>query len=234
MLDYINATAEEIAVHFRTITRQRIQQILKKYQDKQDEETVNKITEAKKLLKHWKYVVKNSFTLDERRKCSGIWTFLVKRVGKHPAYLDCTNEFQSLADFREWAIKQVGFHNLDFELDKDILIKGNRVYSPQTCVFVPTEINGLFSGCFHAKRRGPYPIGVSFNKGSGSFVAQMSSRQDRGLNKYLGSFPTVEEAFACYKAAKEAKIRRLARKWKDFIDPRAYDALMARTIEWDD
>jgi hypothetical protein len=229
--DYENLTAEEIAAHFGTVTRQRIQQILKKYQTQQNEAVVAKIQQAKALLKCQKYKKKNGCTLDERRKCEAIWTFLRKRVGKVEAYKNCTVEFESLEQFREWAIRQVGFHKPGFEMDKDILVKGNRVYSPDTCVFVPTEINGLFSGCYKAVRRGNYPIGVCFNKGSGRFVAQMSDRQSSGLDKYLGSFGTVEEAFACYKTAKEAKIRRLAEKWKDEIDPRAYAALMSRTVD---
>lgn len=233
-IDYKNMTPEEIAQHFGTVTRQRIQQVLKKYTANGDEETVAKIQRAKVVLKAAKYSKKNGCTLDERRKCEGIWTFLRKRVGKMQAYKNCTIEFESLEAFREWAIRQVGFHEPGFEMDKDILVKGNRVYSPQTCVFVPSEINGLFSGCYRALRRGKYPIGVSYNKGSGTFVAQMSNRQQAGLDKYLGSFATVEEAFACYKAAKEAKIKALANKWKDQIDPRAYAALMARTVEMDD
>lgn len=233
-MDYEKASVEDIAAHFSTVTRQRIQQILKKYQESNNVDVIAKIMHAKKLLKIIKQLKKSGFTAEDRRKCHAMWVFMVKRVGSSPAYLDCKNEFQSSTHFREWALKQVGFGEPGFELDKDILVKGNRVYSPDTCVFVPAEVNGLFSGCYRSKKRGKYPIGVSFNNGSGSFVAQMSSRQDKGLDKYLGSFPTVEEAFACYKAAKEARIKALAEKWKDKIDPRAYAALMARTVDWDD
>jgi hypothetical protein len=234
LVDYNNATAEEIADHFTTITRQRIQQILQRYQFRGDDAVVVKITKAKVILKKRKYALKNGCTLADRMRCNAIWGFLTKRVGKAAAYLDCTNEFKSLHHFREWAVDQVGFNCDGFELDKDILLKGNRAYGPNTCVFIPQELNGLFAGCYKARRRGKYPIGVCFNKGSRSFVAQMSDRQDKGLDKYLGSFPTVEEAFACYKAAKEARIKSLAEKWKDQIDRRAYEALMARTVEWDD
>lgn len=233
-MDYESASVEAMAAHFDTVTRQRVQQILKKYQLRENAGVVDKIQQAKKLVKASKYLRKNGFTLAERKRCDAIWAFLQKRVGKLRAYEDCTIAFASLDHFREWASRQVGFGKDGFEMDKDILVKGNRVYSPETCVFIPQELNVLFSGCYNARRRGKYPIGVSFNKGSGSFVAQMSSRQDKGLDKYLGSFPTVEEAFACYKAAKEAKIKRLAEKWRDQIDPRAYAALVSRTVEWSD
>lgn len=233
-MDYANASVEEITAHFGTVTRQRQQQVLKKYQLRNDEETVAKIQRAKKLLKAQKYRKKNGCTLAEQRRASNLWKQINARIGKALAYKDCTNGFESFEAFRDWAVQQIGFGEEGFELDKDILVKGNRVYGPDTCVFVPLEVNSLFAGCYKAQRRGPYPIGVTFNKGSGSFVAQMSSRQDKGLDKYLGSFPTVEEAFACYKQAKEAKIKRLADKWRNQIDQRAYVALMTRTVEWDD
>ena len=233
MVNYETAPVEDIAEHFSTISRQRIQQILGKFTIRGNDEVVEKIIEAKALLKKNKYVSRNGCTVDVKKKCWAIWNGINLRVGTL-AYKDCTNEFDSLPAFRAWAVKQIGFNEPGFELDKDILYKGNRVYSPSTCVFVPVEVNGLFSGCYHARRRGKYPLGVSFNKGSGSFVAQMSDRQQLGLDKYLGSFKTVEEAFACYKAAKEARIKRIAEKWKDRIDPRAYAAMMARTVEWND
>lgn len=233
-MDYETATVGQIAEHFKTISRQRIQQILKKYQDRDDSGTVKKICAAKRELKKYKQIVKSGYTAEDHRKCHSIWTFMVKRIGKVPAYKDCTNGFTSEAQFRLWALKQIGFRETGFDLDKDILVKGNRVYSPDTCVFVPYEVNLLLSGCYKAKKRGKYPIGVSFDKTIKRFKAQMSSRQERGLNKYLGCFPTAEAAFACYKAAKEARMQMLANKWKDHIDPRAYEALMKRTVEWDD
>lgn len=233
-MNYESASVEGIAAHFGTVTRQRIQQVLKKYQDRGDDHTVAKIQHAKRLLKGIKYRKKHGCTIAEQRRCQALWNQINSRVGKAVAYKDCTNGFASFEAFRDWAVLQIGFYEEGFELDKDILVKGNRVYSPSTCVFVPVEVNSLFAGCYKAQRRGAYPLGVSYNKGSNSFVAQMSSRQDKGLDKYLGSFPTVEEAFACYKEAKEAKIKRLAEKWRDHIDQRAFIALMRRTVEWDD
>jgi hypothetical protein len=231
-MNYEESSVDDIVAHFRTVSRQRIQQLLKKHRDRGSDAVVQKIVEAKKRLKSEKYKAKYGFhpsTVHLRK----VYQSVTRRVGKLSAYLDCTIGWQSESEFVAWALSQVG-HDAGFELDKDILVKGNRVYGPDTCTFIPAEINVLLSGCYKSKKRGQHPIGVCFNKGSGSFVAQMNDRQSNGLDKYLGSFPTVEEAFACYKAAKEAKIKRLAEKWKDQIDPRAYEALMARTVEWDD
>lgn len=232
-MDYENATVKEITDHFATVSRQRQQQILKRYQERGNDALVAKIQQAKKLLKLRKYQTKSGYTPAVVRATRSLWCSISQRLGKG-AYKGCTMEWTSVSELRVWLVKQIGFGKENFELDKDVLVKGNRVYGPNTCVFLPIEINSLFSGCYKAQRRGQYPLGVSYNRTSGSFVAQMSNRQERGLDKYLGSFKTVAEAFACYKAAKEAKIKYMANKWKDQIDPRAYEALMARTVEWDD
>lgn len=232
-MNYELDSPEKIADHFSTITRQRVSQLLKKFTRQGNTKAVESIKRAKAILKERRHTDKRGCTLAEFEKARSVWHSVIDRVGRHPAYLDCTVEWRGEVDFRTWAVKQIGFSEEGWELDKDILVKGNRVYGPDTCVFVPSELNVVLSGCYKAKRRGPYPIGVCFNKGSGTFVAQMN-KEYGSLDKYLGSFRTVEEAFACYKEAKEAKIRRLADKWKNRIDPRAYEALVNRTVEWDD
>jgi hypothetical protein len=232
-MDYENVTVDDLATHFDKISRQRISQILKAHEASGNTEVVDKIAAAKALLKERKYEAKRGCSVAEFEKCRHLWHTLNHRVRHVSAYVGCSVAFTSEDDFRAWASKQVGFNQPSFELDKDVLVKGNRIYSAETCVFIPQELNTLFSGCYKAKNRGQYPLGVSFNRGSGTFVAQMN--KERGsLDKYLGSFRTVEEAFACYKAAKEAKIKKLAQKWRDQIDPRAFDALMARRVEWED
>lgn len=233
-MNYETATVAEIAAHFKTISRQRIHQLMSNVCNKRKPGVVEKMAAAVKQNREDKYVEKHGCTRAQRRRCDTLWNGLKLRVGKASAYLDCTIAFKNEREFRAWAFQQVGFNEPDFELDKDILVKGNRVYGPDTCAFLPTEVNLLFSGCYKARKRGIYPIGVSYNKGSGTFIAQMSKDRAVSLDKYLGSFKTVEEAFLCYKQAKEAKIKRMAEKWKDRIDSRVYKALMERTVEWDD
>lgn len=232
-MDYENSSAEQIADHFSTITRQRISQLLLKFQMRGEDGIADKITEAKAILRRRKYKDKRGYESTTYAKACRVWSGILSRVGRHPSYADCTVEWGNEGEFAQWAVQQIGLLEEGFELDKDVLIKGNRVYGPDTCVFIPNEVNVLLSGCYKAKRRGAYPIGVCFNKGSGTFVAQMN-KEYGSLDKYLGSFKTVEAAFACYKEAKEARIKTLAEKWRDKIDPRAYEALMARTVDWDD
>lgn len=134
---------------------------------------------------------------------------------------EVTSSFRYFPFFKDWCHNQVGFGEKGFALDKDILVKGNKVYSPETCCFVPQEINNLLTN----KKTGSKSIksGVSFNKECGKYIVRFSKGSK---TKHIGYFVTELEAFLAYKEAKEQQIKVVANRWKDQIDPRVYDALM--------
>lgn len=115
------------------------------------------------------------------------------------------------------------------ELDKDILLKGNKVYCPELCVFVPRQVNLLLVSCNNS--RGAYPLGVSYNKKAAKFVAQLRCN---GRVEYLGLFPSPEAAFAAYKVAKEAEIKRVVNLHIDSLDSRVSTALMGYNVDIND
>lgn len=151
-----------------------------------------------------------------------------KRQQKQPTYIGCTvsENFKNFSYFKFWCSKQIGFNLYKWTLDKDILFKGNKFYSEDTCVFVPQEINKLFTKT--NALRGSYPIGVNYHKRDKNFVAQINKY---GKKKMLGNFKNVEDAFLAYKWTKEAYIKEVANKWKDQIDPRVYEALMKYQVD---
>ena len=167
-----------------------------------------------------------------------LWKDMLKRCysdifkKKRPTYEGCeaSENFKSYEYFYEWCNKQVGFNNKDWQLDKDLLIKGNKVYSETTCVFLPREINSLLINC--TASRGEHLIGVYWSKTANAFVARVS--RNKGCSEHLGLFKTELEAFNAYKTAKESFIKEQADKWKDKIDPRAYNALMNYEVNIDD
>ena len=150
-----------------------------------------------------------------------------------PTYSGCaiSDNFKSLTYFLDWAKQQVGHNSRDgegrkFNLDKDILIKGNKVYSEDTCCFIPGEINVLFGSS--RATRGANPVGVYYDKVRENYQAYV---RVNGKKCALGRYTTSEEAFYAYKKAKETHIKDVANKWKEQIDIRVYNALMIWTIE---
>lgn len=111
-------------------------------------------------------------------------------------------------------------------MDKDLLFRGNKVYSPVTCCFVPPEINKIILK--RQRRRGEYPIGV--HKQRNSFLALLHRY---GKQEYIGTYSTPEEAFSAYKQEKEAYIKEVAKKYysEGKITKRVYDALMKYEVE---
>ena len=171
-----------------------------------------------------------------------LWHSMLKRCysdvykKQRPTYEDCeaSENFKSYEYFYEWCHKQIGFGNdgngNPFQLDKDLLIKGSKVYSESTCVFIPKDINLLLTK--RVASRGEYLIGVSWSKTNKAFVAQVN--KNKGRSERLGLFNTELEAFNTYKQAKEVFIKEQANKWKDKIDERAYNALINYEVNIDD
>ena len=165
----------------------------------------------------------------------GLWKNMLRRCysdtykKKYPTYIDCkcSENFKSYEYFYEWCNEQVWFGHQVWQLDKDLLIKGNKVYSENTCVFIPSGINSLLIKC--TASRGEHLIGVYWSKTANAFVARVS--RNKGGSEHLGLFNTEIEAFNAYKQAKESFIKEQAEKWKDKIDIRAYEALMNYTVE---
>ena len=151
--------------------------------------------------------------------------FSEKEKQRYPTYKDvtCCDEWLSFANFFEWVNKEVGYKGkpVGSALDKDILVKGNKTYSPDACNFVPVAVNSLLldSGA----TRGIYPVGVCFDKDRGKFKAYLNCF---GRKKHLGYYTTIEAASFAYKVAKEAQIKLVALQHKASLKPAVYESLM--------
>lgn len=143
---------------------------------------------------------------------------------QRPTYIGCSvcEEWKHLSGFKRW----FDTHYRDgYALDKDIIKKGNKIYSPDTCAFVPVEINGLLVG--RKKNKEGCPVGVSKVKGK--------ERYDVHLSPYgrIGQYSTVEAAFSAYVIAKERRVKEVAQEYynENKIERRVYDALMNYKVE---
>ena len=167
-----------------------------------------------------------------------LWTGMLERCyndaykKQRPTYEGCevSDNFKYYEYFYEWCHSQIGFGNEGWHLDKDLLVKGNKVYSEKTCVFIPNEINLLLTK--RTTSRGEYLIGVYWCNTKKAFISQVS--RNKGKQECLGSFKTELEAFNTYKTAKEAFVKEQANKWKGKVDPRAYEALTNYTVDIND
>jgi len=148
-----------------------------------------------------------------------------------PTYegVTCSKDWLSMTTFIEDVSQMKGYGIKDWQLDKDILQKGNKLYSKDTCCFVPAEVNLLLTKSDNS--RGEFPVGVDFHKATGKFRAKLKIN---GKVKHLGYFTTPEEAFQVYKLAKEAQIKAVADKWKDLLDERVFQALMTYEVNIND
>lgn len=155
-----------------------------------------------------------------------------KEIQRFPTYERCTvcDEWLNFQNFAKWL--QSNYYQIPNEimcLDKDILIKGNKVYSPETCCVVPDNINILFTKT--DALRGKYPIGVSWHKTHNCFVAQMNRD---GKLIHLGEFNNTIDAFNLYKVEKEKEIKRQANKYKEYLPTNVYEALMKYEVDIND
>lgn len=158
-----------------------------------------------------------------------VWKNMIQRCYchetqiKHPTYKDCTvcPEWHDYQVFAEWYTNHE-YYGLGYQLDKDLLNQGNKIYSPDTCCLVPKELNILLNDS--AKARGEYPQGVSFHKKSGKYCAQININ---GKRKHIGLFICPDKAYIAYKVANEHYVKQKANEWRDRIAPEVFDALMS-------
>ena len=149
---------------------------------------------------------------------------------KKPTYLECMicDEWLNFQNFMMWYNQNYyTIENTTMHLDKDILTKGNKIYSSDTCVFVPSEINALFTKT-NAKR-GVLPIGVDLHRNKYRATMNVNNK-----HIHLGVYDSMEEAFAVYKRSKEDYIKEIADSYKIYIPDKLYTALYEYEVEWED
>lgn len=158
---------------------------------------------------------------------------------KDLSYDGCSicEEWQSFEEFRKWIRAEPNFEKWkeldDKALDKDILIKGNKIYSPDTCVLVPQNINIMFTK--RERDRGIYPIGVSYHRRGKYFSSSCSNPFSKKL-EHLGCFNNPYDAFIAYKNRKEHLIKEMAMIAYNngTISKKCYDAMVKYIVEIDD
>lgn len=182
------------------------------------------------------------------------WRGILKRCyeqayqKREPTYVGCSvcEEWYCYDTFYEWVISQDNYKKWKeggrgWCIDKDISIKGNKIYSPGTCFLVPKNVNGLFTN--RRLHRGEFPIGVSYSDKLNKFLVYcmnpFQEKSQKALRKhatYVGIYNTEKEAFNAYKIYKEDIIIRVAQEEfdKGNITKECYLAMLKYEIDIND
>lgn len=149
--------------------------------------------------------------------------YCMRKQSKRPTYIGCSvvAEWHRFSNFRSWVLNQ------DYEgkqLDKDLLVPGNKIYGPAYCVFVSCAVNNFMTE--HKVSKGVYPIGVHWSLTDKVFIASCSTG-GKG-SQYLGSFDNPQSASKAYKKYKRELAIQLAAVQ---TDSRIAEAILKRYPE---
>lgn len=169
-------------------------------------------------------------------KSYSVWRSMINRCykndDKYKNYIDCSvcDEWKRYSNFKKWFDKNYYvIEGETMQLDKDIIKKGNKIYSPENCIIAPLAINTIFA--YNKKKKIKNKLlGVEFvgNK----YRARMHTKDNKVIN--LGLFDTKEEAFIKYKYAKENYIKEVADTYKDKIPNKLYNAMYRWEVDIND
>ena len=170
-----------------------------------------------------------------------VWHDMLKRCynksykEENPIYQNavCCVDWLLFDNFYEWIHKQENFekwlNGYRWAIDKDILYKGNKIYSPDTCCLVPNNVNTLF---IKNNTNNNLPVGVYYCKDRNKYSATCNDYY--GKAKFLGRYSTSYDAFYFgYKPYKEKVIKQIAQSEFENgnITKRCYDAMMNYQVE---
>lgn len=143
---------------------------------------------------------------------------------RYPTYIGCSvcDEWLIFSNFKRW-MEQEDWQGK--ELDKDLLFPGNKVYSPETCVFIDHVTNSFTTDSGAA--RGEWPVGVYFSKRDKKFLSQCRN-PFTGKREHLGLFTCADQAHLAWLARKH----QLACQLADLqTDSRVANALRTRYLQ---
>lgn len=145
-----------------------------------------------------------------------VWASILRRcysekfLVKNPTYRGCAvhPEWHNFQNFADWYVNNESY-GLGYELDKDLLVIGNKVYGSSTCCLAPKQLNLLFNK--ESVKVSKYPLGVVFDKTTGLYKAGVSRY---GKFEGLGYFKSAEEASKAYNHQKDLHVKEVTKYWE--------------------
>lgn len=141
---------------------------------------------------------------------------------REPTYIGSINKFECWNDFISWSKYQVGYSNRDYQLDSDVLKIGSKIYSEETCLFIPSRLNKFLQ--HRSRPNSDLPTGLFICKSTPNLIQCKISSWFDGGTKFLGCYKLDEIELATEAYLKEKNRHRIL--WIDYltktheIDPR--------------
>ena len=162
----------------------------------------------------------NIYTKKDAKK---VWTLMINRCSQ--GYAEVCDEWKNYKSFEDWYMNNTyGTKQFRLELDKDLLSKGPKIYSPDTCCLLPKSLNLLLSSCVSRNRLLP---GVQYNSKSKTFTATVN----RSTITKKKTFKSERDAFEFYKLEKEKNIKIAAEAYSFLLPFNIYKALIEYEVE---
>lgn len=149
------------------------------------------------------------------------WKGIHERSGYSGGIITVCDEWLNYQNFYAWSEKQIGHNSKEYEIDKDLLVPGNTLYSPETSCYLPGKINSLKFN--RTTKENGYPMGVSDCKLTGKYRVRW--RDANGV-AWEERVLTLDYAIEMIAETKRKTILLVAEEYKSRIDPRAYQALV--------
>lgn len=157
-----------------------------------------------------------------------VWRGMIRRcydeekLKQFPSYRDCSvhPEWHNFQNFAKWYTSHK-YYDTDYELDKDLLVPNNRIYTPDTCTLIPKELNLLFLE--GAQSKTGLPLGITMSSdGSNRFQVRLSMN---GKRKHIGYYHCIEKAKHAYMVAKTNHVESKINEFTNSVDIEILNAL---------
>lgn len=155
----------------------------------------------------------------QHSRSSELWSSIVRRTNKEGSYQKkntsynySANNFESYQSFASWCQTKEDYWNRDdngrwWQLDKDLLIRGNKLYSPNTCIFVPQLVNVCYS---NVKAGNCGFVGVRFDSKTQKYVSRCCTHNSK--KRHIGYYASAYEAHKAWQLAKVYETEQLIKK----------------------
>ena len=149
--------------------------------------------------------------------------YVEKALLEHPTYRNVTvcDEWHNFQNFAKWFYEESNYQK-GWDLDKDLFSANSKIYSPETCIFIPHELNSFLIFNCSANTSGFH--GVSYSKQLNkyeSYISNYCNNRNNQTKKSLGLFDTAEEASNAYLEERKKKALYLREKYKNVLPEKA-------------